>query len=113
MNPNTSQLPNIETIKALGTEDRALLKDLAAVFNKHNSLDRIGICLLHQHFPIEKDEILLERTNTSKRVQTITPAKSAEVSEEEGLLATSWKLTPEGRAIPLQFCMPRDHYNSK
>ncbi len=53
-------LPNIDEVSALSDEDRVCIDEIISVLEKHDRLKRFGLTLLHQHFPVEDGEILLE-----------------------------------------------------
>jgi len=36
------------------------MKEMKALLAKHNALERFGIILLHDHFPIAEDEEMVE-----------------------------------------------------
>ncbi|MDT0449491.1 hypothetical protein RM609_10460 [Streptomyces sp. DSM 40473] len=38
-----------------------------AVLEKHGNLDRFGLCLLHDHFPVASDEVLVETHDADAR----------------------------------------------
>ena len=84
-------LPDINEVKPLSEEDQPLVDELVAVLEKHNALGRFGITLLHQHFSIKEDEVLLETTDRKKRTQLIRPVKMEDV-ESLDYTETSWRL---------------------
>lgn len=84
-------LPDITEAKPLGSQDKPLVDELVMVLKKHNALDRFGITLLHQHFPISEDEVLVESVDSAARVQSITPMKKAELGALN-YTETSWRL---------------------
>jgi hypothetical protein len=84
-------LPDITEAKPLDPLDKPLMDELVTVLRKHNALDRFGITLLHQHFPIPDDEVLVENVDTKTRTQTIRPLKKAELAQLN-YTETSWRL---------------------
>jgi len=104
-----ASLRHVSEVEPLTDQDRPLVDDLIQVLKKHNALDRFGITLLHKHFEMAEDELLLETTDLKTRIQTIQPVKKSEL---EGLdaIVTSWRLDTEG---PLMNCkcikMGNDH----
>ncbi|MFE0191742.1 hypothetical protein [Streptomyces sp. NPDC058989] len=66
MNPR-SGLPPFEEAEPLGPQDAAFVQDLVAVLEKHGNVERFGLCLLHDHFPLAADETLVETTDTERR----------------------------------------------
>lgn len=68
-----SKLPNIDVVVPLGEDDQRCLDELRAVLDKHGKLSRFGIALLHRHFEIAKNEILLEFCDPVERTLTTLP----------------------------------------
>lgn len=48
---------------------------------KHNCIDRFGVALLHKHFDLQEDEVLLETTDVDGREQWIRPIKESYLKE--------------------------------
>lgn len=94
-------LPDILEAKPLGADDKPLVEDLISVLRKHNALDRFGITLLHQHFPIGDDEVLVENVDCKARVQTIQPLSKHELGDLN-YTETSWRLDS---GEPMMACM--------
>ena len=72
-------------------EDTQVFQELYHVLEKHNALRRFGITLLHQHFDIADDEVLLETTDLKARIQMIQPVKKKELDGVRHI-ETSWRL---------------------
>ena len=68
--------------------DAACLEDVRRVLAQHQRLDRFGIALLHSHFPLSDDEILLETTDLQKREHLVRPVKRA-LLEADGITVRS------------------------
>jgi hypothetical protein len=83
--------PDISEVKPLGPEDEELVADLHAVLKKHDALSRFGITLLHTHFPIASDEVILEETDVAARRQQMRPVQIGQI-EGTRLTDTSWSL---------------------
>ncbi|MEV6735857.1 hypothetical protein AB0N14_02485 [Streptomyces sp. NPDC051104] len=60
-------LPRFEEAEGLGPQDAEFVRDLVAVLEKHGNLDRFGLCLLHDHFPLAPDEVLVETNDLQAR----------------------------------------------
>ncbi|MDH7911354.1 hypothetical protein [Winogradskyella sp. SYSU M77433] len=104
-------------IKSINDSDTECLKEIKEVLKKYNSLDRFGITLLHKHFELDKDEILIEAVDEENRIQIIKPFKIEEVEKMEGeVIETSWALIDEKEAILAcrRKCVKtgEGHYNS-
>lgn len=86
--------------------DQTCIDEIKRVLKKHNALDRFGICLLHEHFPMGADEILVEYCDPIARVLTLQPKKKREISVED-VVETAWRLDTERALIacgPKQLC---------
>jgi hypothetical protein len=94
--------PDIVDAEPLGADDHELVADLHEVLRKHNALGRFGITLLHTHFRVGPDEVILEETDVDERHQTMRPVPSDSL-QEEGIVETSWSLGT-GRAVPFTMC---------
>ena len=90
MSEQPSPLPHVDQVEPLGPSDEACLVELRAVLEKHNALQRFGVLLLHEHFEIAADEVLVERCDELRRILTITPIKQN--SLRGNVLETSWRL---------------------
>ncbi|MER5934778.1 hypothetical protein [Streptomyces sp. NPDC002054] len=62
-----AKLPSFEEAEGLGPQDAEFVRDLVAVLDKHGNLDRFGLCLLHDHFPLGPDEVLVETNDPQAR----------------------------------------------
>lgn len=78
---NTRNLPDIDDVKPICSSDEACLREIDEVLRKHRAIDRFGINLLHSHFPMAEDEVLLEETDVLNRRQTISIVKKSEVPQ--------------------------------
>lgn len=85
-----STLSHVDQIGEFSDSDTACLRDLREVLARHRKLNRFGISLLHKHFDIADDEILVERCDSLNRVLTTTPVSKADY-KAENLLQTSWR----------------------
>lgn len=105
--------PHISDAEPLSSNDGALIADLHDVLQRHGALKRFGITLLHTHFPLAADEVILEETDMDTRLQTMRPVPLASV---EGIPATetSWSLET-GRAIMRCTCLKsgKDHIHGE
>ena len=87
-----SNLPDVDSVPPLSDADFACLRDIRAVLERYGLLERFGVTLLHKHFDLEVDEILLETTDVRGRVQTIRPVKTDDLPKTAEVLETSWSL---------------------
>ncbi|MGO9319819.1 MAG: hypothetical protein ACLQBY_03305 [Solirubrobacteraceae bacterium] len=87
MSANT--LTGFDEALPLTADDAAFVSELRALLERHGNLDRFGVCLLHEHFAVEDNEILLETNDPERRVLTVTPENAETLPEFK---ATMWRL---------------------
>jgi hypothetical protein len=85
-----SKLYDIEEVEPISDKDYAVLEEVRAVIEKHNYTDRFGLVLLHKHFNVADDEILMETTDEETRT-SIVKAQKADGSEKVNTIQTMWK----------------------
>lgn len=85
-------LADIDTVPSLDDDDMACLSDIRDVLLKHGKLERFGVNLLHSHFPIKEDEVLVETCDDEARTLTMK-VKSKDVLASSDLKATAWRLS--------------------
>ena len=106
-------LPDVNDVVKYSDLDKPLFDELYSVLNKFNALERFGISLLHNHFDLKENEVLLERTNRTNRTQTIEPISEVELMAMT-YIETSWRLDvdgpkPEFRCQVEQTSIPPQH----
>lgn len=86
-----ARLPDISEVRPLSDSDEACMTEIAAVLRRHGCLDRFGVTLLHKHFPVADEEVLVESCDVAGRTLTIKPVPKSEL---DGLdyTETSWDL---------------------
>jgi hypothetical protein len=84
-----SAIPHIDTVAAFSDNDKPLFNELREVLQKYQALNRFGITLLHNHFSLGDDEVLLEKTDVSARKQTIEPISLKRLNEMN-VIETAW-----------------------
>jgi hypothetical protein len=82
---------DVDEVQPLSAEDQQLFAELHDVLKRHGALKRFGITLLHQHFEIADDEVLLEQTDKVTRRQLIEPVKVSTLQDLQPI-ETSWRL---------------------
>ena len=88
-------LQDIDDIEPIGDADTACIHELYEVLKRHDKQDRFGLVMLHKHFEMQDDEILLERTETAQRRLVLEPAKIS-APEAARSVQTSWRLSEAG-----------------
>lgn len=88
-------LQDINEVEPLTDEDQETLQMVREVLRKRNAIDKFGVSLLHDHFDINEDEMLVETTDPVTRTQTIKPYRNKELKEanilEDGYIQTNWR----------------------
>lgn len=99
-----ARLPDIDDVVPLADADEQLIAELRGVLDRHGAVQRFGITLLHQHFDVTDDEVLVETVDPTTRTLTIRPESAAQF---EGMksIETQWRLDdPHGMLRCVQVC---------
>jgi len=84
-------LPDISEVTPLSDKDQPMIDEIIDVLRRHGNLNRFGLVLLHQHFNLADDEVLVESTDKENRTQTTKPIKKDDLSRMNHT-ETSWRL---------------------
>lgn len=95
-------VPDITEVRPVDDADRDCLLELRAVLERHHALDRFGVNLLHDHFDVAEDEVLLEVCDVEQHTLTIRPGPAA--ADVDGrFVATNFQFTadlaPDGSPV--------------
>ncbi|MGX4689984.1 hypothetical protein [Streptomyces sp. JNUCC 63] len=88
-----SPLPRFEEAEGLGPQDAGFVRDLVAVLEKHGNLDRFGLCLLHDPFPLADDEVFVETNDPSARP---LHAHGERAGRTRHTKPSQWRFLPHG-----------------
>jgi hypothetical protein len=91
---------NIDGVEPVSESDTDCLAEIRDVLKKYGNLERFGIALLHSHFPLGDDEILLETTDAETRTLVLKPADQSEATRSVG---TVWMLR-DGETATMAWC---------
>lgn len=71
-------LPDIDTtdVGIITADDQACLDEVGSCLLAAKAHSRFGLTLLHSHFPVHDDEMLLEEVNTDERAITVRPVRA-------------------------------------
>lgn len=95
-------LKHIDIVDPINEQDAECLIEIRDVLKKHGKLNRLGVALLHSHFDLEDDEIMLESTEDEDTRTLIT--KAVKKSETDGVnVGTIWMLK-EGDPTTMTWC---------
>jgi hypothetical protein len=80
-------LPDIDltSVGLLAVDDHACLAEVGRCLVREHANERFGVTLLHSHFPVRDDEILVEEAHTDPQLITLRPVSGA----CPGVVATS------------------------
>jgi hypothetical protein len=81
-----SDLDHIADVRPIDDSDAPCLDEIRAVLEKHGCLSRFGVTLLHSHFHLGEDEMMLETTDLERREHLVRPVKHSFL-EENGITA--------------------------
>lgn len=99
-----AKLPDISEVKPVSEEDEACLNEIREVLIKHNCLSRFGISLLHEHFDVSEDEILVEVCDVENRKLISSPMKKEKLAGMKQI-ETNWRFDSEqSRRICIESC---------
>jgi hypothetical protein len=98
------QPERIDAVETVGPQDEAVIDEVRKVLENHGALDRFGLTLLHSHFDVAPDEVLVETVDAEARTLTIRPRPKAELDEKADPIETSWRLSPDGGRECIVYC---------
>ena len=81
-------LPDINDVGPLSAADHACMEEIREVLLRRGCLQRFGLMLLHRHFPLGDDEVLVESVDAQNRVITQVPRKASFVGRG---IETAWR----------------------
>lgn len=96
-----SSLKDIDAVEPINDNDTDCLIEIRDVLKKHGKMERLGVALLHSHFDLESDEILLESSDEENRTLITQAVRQAEAGNSN--IATILMLR-EGDAATMSWC---------
>lgn len=100
----SEQPERIDAVESLGPRDEAVIEQVRKVLEENDALDRFGITLLHSHFDLGDDEVLVETVDAEARTLTIRPESKAKLDAEADPVVTSWRLRADGSLEDVIYC---------
>lgn len=88
---NARLLPDINDVAPLSVDDVDCLAEIRIILERHDALHRFGIALLHAHFPLDEDEVLLEHVDEESRTLIHRVVKRADLAGS-AVVGTIWRL---------------------
>jgi len=105
-----TSLVDIDEVEAVGDRDYAVLDEIRKVLVRHGYTHRFGICLLHKHFDLGNDEVLMETTDGNTRKSTLAVERRGE--QLTNSIETMWKFSDKSGPLAVTKCVARCHYDS-
>ncbi len=87
--------PHIDDVERRGEADAALFAELKAVLERHGATARFGVTLLHTHFEIGADEVLVETCDAATRT-LVTKPYPRELALARPTIDTNWRFDVAG-----------------
>jgi hypothetical protein len=85
-----NELPDIRNVDSVSPRERECLEAIRGVLEAHDCIERFGVTLLHNHFHLDEDEILVETLDAKNRTLVSRPRKTNEVDFGR-LIETYWR----------------------
>jgi hypothetical protein len=88
---NWNDLPDIDEIDPVeGTEEEACLAEVQEVLERHGKTARFGLVLLHKHFDLADNEVMMEDWDPASRTLTSRPIEVEDLVGKS-LKPTTWR----------------------
>lgn len=87
-----NNLLDIDDIESVNASDLDCLNEISCILKKYNKQSKFGLALLHKHFDLESDEILIESTDIKNRTLTTKPVKLENLLEGS-YMETIWSFS--------------------
>ena len=103
-----NHLPDIHDVQPLSEQDRACLDAVRDILAQYDCLHRFGLSLLHKHFEMAADEILIEEVDENSRTLTTKPVNIIAMSADiDTGIATQWHWQRNKDGAYEQICVSR------
>jgi hypothetical protein len=86
-----NRLPDIHLAEPRTTADDACIAEVKAVLKRHRLDGKYGLTLMHKHFDLGPDEIMVEHTDLATRTLTSRPEKLGSIASKK-LIEVTWSL---------------------
>jgi len=77
-----SNYKDIDDIEPVNNSDSKCMEEVRDVLKRHNRLDRFGLALLHKHFDLQDDEVMLEKYFEDDRTLVLKPEKLKNITHK-------------------------------
>ena len=86
-----TEMTAIDDVAPWGPADEQLFEELRAVLERHDASARFGVTLLHKHFEVAPDELLVEVCDVESRTLTTRPCNKSDIAGVK-VIETNWRL---------------------
>jgi hypothetical protein len=86
-----NRLPDIHDAERRRDSEAAAFAEVRAVLAQHGLAHKYGLALLHKHFDLAEDEVLMEFTDFENRTLTSRPVKRGDPTLADAI-ETQWSL---------------------
>ncbi len=93
-------LDQLTDVEPLNDTDLKCMAEVREVLKKHGKRERFGVALLHKHFDMDDNEVLLEYSDHDSRELVI---KAVKREEAENTVPTIWMLLDDQNSA-VQYC---------
>lgn len=104
-----SSMKHVTEVEPISEADRATLDAIKAVLVERGAVERFGVHLVHKHFDIADDEIVMEYTDEEARTQFTQVEKYADAFASGTPLETQWRFNRETASMG---CVGFCHFNN-
>lgn len=98
------QYRDVTDVQPLNDADSECLREIGEVLRRHGAKERFGLTLLHDHFQVAEDELLIEMCDIENRTLTIRPVRRSEFNQGDKLIETNWTFEAGNRLEPQLVC---------
>lgn len=103
-----AKIEDISETEPLNEGDQQCISEVRKVLQRHGKLKKFGLTLIHSHFPIGEDEVLVEEVSKVDRTLTIKPMKASMV---KNAVDTQWCLDNETVLLKCWVNANGEHYS--
>lgn len=107
-NRNWNDLAEVVDVMTLDSRDEECLRAIQGVVESFELTGKFGVALLHKHFDIGDDEVLLETHDAAAKTLTTRAVSSSEV-DLPSIATTVWRFDG-GARYGCSYCN-RDHHS--
>ena len=90
-----SRLQDLHDVEPLDAADVACMHELRDVPARHGRLDRFALQLVHMHFDLAADEVLVEYSDPVRREQRLRVRGTRQARPGRGAVPTLWTLADD------------------